>query len=102
MKELHDSNVLKYLHSCLKEIIQNALDRYKQYGYLANSTITLASDTRVTYLTAPAECKAEVRDLLQVLKSHHTISESEFSVLSEEIAKCIQRSQDGQSPSAKL
>ena len=101
LKEMYSQKVMPFLHSCLKEIIKTALDRYKQLGFLIQSSYTSAQGQPTTFLHSPGECKPKVQDLLSVLREHHTITENDYEVLFKEVEQCILRTQ-GPSPIANL
>lgn len=60
IKQMYSQNVLPFLHSCLIEIIQTAIDRYKQLGYLQSSSYSNSQGSQTTFLHSPFECKEEV------------------------------------------
>lgn len=53
--QLYEMKMIPYLHSCLKEFIQTALERYEQMGYLEIRAYTNSRGTNTIFLQSPRE-----------------------------------------------
>ena len=66
--------MIPYLHSCLKEFIQTALERYEQMGYLEIRAYTNSRGTNTIFLQSPREQAQNVGETLKSLSSHRQVS----------------------------
>jgi len=101
LKEAHSQKVIPFLHSCLKEIIQSALDRFKALGFIQVSSYANRDGALTIFLHSPSESKEKVHEMLQKLLSLHTIYPENYQILFKEVEQCILKTQ-GPMPIARL
>lgn len=60
IKTLYTQRVIPALHSCLKEIIQTAIERFEQMGLLHITAYTTKKGNSTVFLQCPAESKTQI------------------------------------------
>ena len=64
IKGLYSTGVLIHLHSCLNEIIETAVERFGQMGFLEMRAYVTKNGSTTVYLQCPAESKSKIDELL--------------------------------------
>ena len=67
LKQLYAQNVIPHLHSCLREIIQTAIERYEKMGFVEMRAYATKQGNSSLYLTSPAESKKKINDLWELI-----------------------------------
>lgn len=63
IKALFSTKVLTHLHSCLNEIIETAIERFSQMGFLEMRAYVTKNGSTTVYLQCPAESKSRIDEL---------------------------------------
>ena len=102
IKRLHQLKVIPYLHSCLKEIITTALDRFEQIGFISVKGYATKKGSTTLFLQCPAESKPAIDELQQKIRSHRKITREQQNIVFNQVEETILRVQGPLLISARL
>ena len=77
IKRLYSQNAIPWLHSCLKETIRTALDRFEQMAFIEATAFATKKGSTTKFVRCQAEKKADVQDLLERLHRHRSFSKED-------------------------
>ena len=77
LKRLYAKGNIPTLHSCLKETIKSALERFEQMGLLETTTYKTKKGNMTVFLRSPAESVNPISKLLDQMHQHRHISKAD-------------------------
>jgi hypothetical protein len=105
LRQLHAHKKLPFIQSCLKDNLQNAINKFKQVGYLQESSsaavVNSETDESVVILQSQPLNKDKASQMLWKLRNLHTISPEHYLSLTKAVQDCIKRTK-GPEPIARL
>lgn len=101
IKNLYADSMLPHLHSCLKEILWTALDRYESMGLFEQRSYGNKKGSTTSFIQSSAENKQKLQEAINFISSCRALSTNQIKSIDEEISSAIQRAQ-GPIPLGKL
>ena len=73
-KNLYTDSQIPFLHTCLKEIITTAIERFEQNAFFEIRPYAGNKGTITQFVSSPLECKDRLDDMLQKILSQRAWS----------------------------
>lgn len=91
IKSLYSQGSIPSLHSCLKETIKTAIERFQQMGVLDTTAYLTRRGNSSQFLRSPAESLPRIQEILEWLGSHRNFSKKDQGAIFTEIDETIMR-----------
>jgi len=92
-KTLYTDGHIPYLHSCLKEIITTAMERFEELGFLEIRSYSSNKGATTNFMSCPTECQEKLNALLKQVSSQRNWSLNSEKEINTEIENVIMRVQ---------
>ena len=99
MQEIFYSGAIKFMSSCLIEVLNTAFGRCSELGICVSQTYDSQQGGKIIYLSAPAKSKQTVEHYLSLLTSLSSSDEKGMHAIEKEVNLIIKRLQG---PMARL
>ena len=91
IKSLYSQGSIPMLHSCLKETIKTAIERFGQMGLLDTTAYLTRRGNSSQFLRSPAESLPRIQEMLEWMGSHRSFSKKDQGMIFTEIDETIMR-----------
>ena len=79
------------LHSCLKETIKTAIERFEQMGVLETTSYQTKRGNSSHFTRSPVESMPKIQEMLEWMGSHRSFSKKDQAMIFTEIDETVMR-----------
>lgn len=91
IKNLFESKVVTFLHSCLQDNILSCINRFQQLGMVKIQTYASKKDSQSEFIVVPEESRTKIKETLVYMTSVRPLSQIHAKLIEDSNLMAIER-----------